>query len=314
MAEKNARELVEVLGKIPLLRGLSPTQVRLVVGQCMSKRFQAGDIICQQGRPSDAMYILVSGKLAIVTKKDLRVATIDPVTTVGEMGVITGQSRSATVEALKDSSVLVIQKPKFDMILRGHRELKAKVLENIVIMLADKLVRDNVRMRDFLSAQTNFEDSSQKLELRLGAAVDLLVERGMERDEADAQIEERTRVNTPRILVVDDEPVVRKLVTRGLSQYQITEASNGVEALAAIEVQKPDLVLTDIQMPEMDGLELLKRIRDLGIDVEVVAISASMSVAEIAKHPFCAVVEKPVMIQGLRELVENLLADDRESK
>src|SRR5262245_13134323 len=65
------------------------------------------------------------------------------------------------------------------------------------------------------------------------------------------------------ILVVDDNPDKLQLIEAALSLagYQVTTASDGVEALAAIESYQPDLVITDVMMPRMNGYELAQRIR-----------------------------------------------------
>jgi two-component system chemotaxis response regulator CheY len=66
-----------------------------------------------------------------------------------------------------------------------------------------------------------------------------------------------------RALIVDDSSVMRKIVERslrqaGISLAQVLEASNGAEALAAVQANKLDLILCDINMPVMDGLEFVK--------------------------------------------------------
>ncbi|UUO07469.1 response regulator [Blastopirellula sp. J2-11] len=76
-----------------------------------------------------------------------------------------------------------------------------------------------------------------------------------------------TGYNDIRILVVDDNPVDRTLVEGLLSQnnrgnLEVTTASSGEEALRKMVERAPDVVLTDLKMPEMDGLELVERIRD----------------------------------------------------
>ena len=72
-----------------------------------------------------------------------------------------------------------------------------------------------------------------------------------------------------KILVVDDSRAMRMIVTRTLRQagfggHDVKEAGNGVEALAAIESELPDLVISDWNMPEMNGIDLLRNIKKGG--------------------------------------------------
>ncbi|OUL20049.1 histidine kinase [Nostoc sp. T09] len=71
-----------------------------------------------------------------------------------------------------------------------------------------------------------------------------------------------SQFSTARILLVDDNTDMRDYVARLLSkQWQVEAVNNGVAALAAVSLQPPDLVLTDVMMPEMDGFELLSALR-----------------------------------------------------
>jgi len=79
------------------------------------------------------------------------------------------------------------------------------------------------------------------------------------------------------ILLVDDEPHIRKfvaLILRQLGAPTLIEASNGEEALALYERERPDLVLLDVSMPVMDGLETLKRLKQLDPDCVVVMLTS----------------------------------------
>jgi DNA-binding NtrC family response regulator len=84
-----------------------------------------------------------------------------------------------------------------------------------------------------------------------------------------------------KILVVDDEVQIREMLKRGLSQmggHTVEVAPNGVEAIKKIESDIFDLVLTDVKMPEMDGVELLKTIKATRPDVMVILMTAFGSI------------------------------------
>ncbi|MGH2672870.1 MAG: response regulator, partial [Actinomycetota bacterium] len=67
-----------------------------------------------------------------------------------------------------------------------------------------------------------------------------------------------------RVLVVDDEPMVREVLARYLEQegYAVDLAEDGEQALAAYEAATPDLVLLDLMLPRIDGLEVFRRMRE----------------------------------------------------
>jgi len=78
-----------------------------------------------------------------------------------------------------------------------------------------------------------------------------------------------------RVLVVDDEPMVLEVVTAYLERdgYRVSTATNGSEALAAVESMRPDLLVLDVMLPEIDGFDLLGRIRRTS-DMPVILLTA----------------------------------------
>src|SRR5246127_251805 len=76
------------------------------------------------------------------------------------------------------------------------------------------------------------------------------------------------------ILIVDDEPRIRDFVRMNLEleHYHVLEASNGMEALECLREHLPDLVVLDVMMPEMDGFETLRHIREVS-NVPVVMLT-----------------------------------------
>jgi two-component system KDP operon response regulator KdpE len=79
-----------------------------------------------------------------------------------------------------------------------------------------------------------------------------------------------------RVLVIDDEPAIRKLLRVGLSAhgYQIMEASSGKMALELLSEQRPDLIVLDLGLPDMQGHELLRTMRARNDSVPIVVLSS----------------------------------------
>jgi CheY-like chemotaxis protein len=75
-----------------------------------------------------------------------------------------------------------------------------------------------------------------------------------------------------RVLIVDDEPLVLKSVARvvRLMGYDVTLAADGYEAIEQLRARPFDVIVSDVSMPQMDGLELLKRVREIDRRVPVV--------------------------------------------
>ena len=84
-----------------------------------------------------------------------------------------------------------------------------------------------------------------------------------------------------RILVVDDEAPVREVLSEYFTTqgYVVDSASNGNEALAAVKRARPDLVLLDVRMPGLDGVEVLRRIREVDGGITVIMVTANEDVA-----------------------------------
>lgn len=79
-------------------------------------------------------------------------------------------------------------------------------------------------------------------------------------------------------LIVDDEPMICMGIKMMVNweAYQITEiqvAHNGEEALELIKKEAPQLLITDIKMPKMDGIQLVKAVRELGLDIHILVLS-----------------------------------------
>jgi two-component system response regulator VicR len=122
-----------------------------------------------------------------------------------------------------------------------------------------------------------------------------------------------TTPRAPTILLVEDEIAAAEAVgyLLELEGFHVVAASNGREALDRLDEVRPDLVLSDIMMPQMDGLDLARAIRgrpDLR-DVPIVLMSAAHSMLKTA-NPASAVLAKPLDFQRLLATLRRLLAPE----
>ena len=122
------------------------------------------------------------------------------------------------------------------------------------------------------------------------------------------------------ILIVEDNEKNMKLVRDILrhKQYTTLEAVNGLDGVRIARESRPDLVLMDIQLPDIDGIEALRRIRaDRALDsVPVIAVSASVmpdDQQKIVTSGFDAFVTKPINLKQFLATVQRLLAEGRAS-
>lgn len=121
---------------------------------------------------------------------------------------------------------------------------------------------------------------------------------------------------TETVLIVDDEAMVRTVGARILKQfgYRALEASSGPEALRIVEVEPVDAVLLDIVMPEMEGPEVFRRMREAGVDVPVLlcsGFSVAGLVDKLTKQGAAGFVQKPYRLQELLPILRDAL--DRRS-
>ncbi len=121
-----------------------------------------------------------------------------------------------------------------------------------------------------------------------------------------------------RALIVDDSSVMRKIVERSLAQAgiemaEVFQAGNGAEALAILKDNRVDLILCDINMPVMDGLEFIKQLPGVvnAKDVPVVMITTEGSEAHVVQALSCGArgyIRKPFTPEQVKEHVIPVLA------
>ncbi len=113
------------------------------------------------------------------------------------------------------------------------------------------------------------------------------------------------------ILVIDDDQSISRAFTMILSEkYEVATASNGADGLTQLALHEPDLVLLDIGLPDMDGLEVLKRIKQTAPDTVVIMVTAHQEIRTVVNAVQIGAYDylvKPVDQQGLLVTVNNAL-------
>jgi DNA-binding response OmpR family regulator len=121
--------------------------------------------------------------------------------------------------------------------------------------------------------------------------------------------------NPPRrILVVDDEATILRLTTLSLvhSGYDVDAAEDGAEAWEALQVKHYDLVITDNNMPNLSGVELIQKLHNAGMSLPVIMATGSPPEPEFTDTPWfhpVATLLKPYTVKELLETVEAFLPE-----
>ena len=129
----------------------------------------------------------------------------------------------------------------------------------------------------------------------------------------------RDQTKSGKILVVDDEPTEREGLARLVGQwgYEVETASSGEEALNLIETQHPAVVLTDLVLPEMDGLTLLQKLKETGRPPIVLLVTGHGTVetaVEAMRHGAFDYLTKPVDATRLQVLLEKSIEQESLSR
>ncbi len=114
-----------------------------------------------------------------------------------------------------------------------------------------------------------------------------------------------------RLLIVDDEPLIVEVLTEHFkSDYDVDTAFNGADALGAILRTRPDVVMLDINMPRMNGVEVLKDIKQIDDSIAVIMVTANEQVAlaaEALRNGAFGYVPKPFDFRYLDHMLATIL-------
>ncbi|MGD9807470.1 MAG: chemotaxis protein CheW [Deferribacterales bacterium] len=139
------------------------------------------------------------------------------------------------------------------------------------------------------------------------------------RKKKNAAVTEKKNMNKITALIVDDSATDRKIINRLLSStgwIESKEVTSGKDLLKVFEKVDPDFIITDIMMPEMDGYEVARNLREKGFEKPIIAISGRSEISErkkISAAGIDAFMLKPLNLQTLLDKIDELMANSRNS-
>ncbi len=302
----------QILKKIPLFSKLSPSQIQSLITICKTKKYNAGDVVCAIGERSDNMQILLTGELHVICDDGTVIATLTSLSTVGEMGMILKQPRSAQVKASVESTALQIARQPLERLMSLDTEFKAQFYSNVVESLSGKILDGNLRTLGYTDNHTNSIIEIYKLRKQLDFSLSVIEDRtDLSRSDIQDQFKNEG-FDEVVILFVDDEKNILSSVKRLLRKQSchLQFADSGENALEILEQLKVDIVITDIKMAPMDGLTLAKEIELKYPGLPVVALSAVISAAETDSYNFSGYINKPINVGDFRNLINDILVED----
>ena len=123
---------------------------------------------------------------------------------------------------------------------------------------------------------------------------------------------------TPRILLAEDEEAMRAYLERALTKagFEVTSVDRGTEAVPLLENERFDLLLSDIVMPEMDGIELAQRCSEVSPRTKVMFITgfAAVSLRASREQPHAKVLSKPFHLRDLVLEVERVFEEQQQAQ
>jgi CRP-like cAMP-binding protein len=130
------------LENIRLFNNLGAEEIARLIDKTEKRNFQAGDFIFKEGDESDSFHIIGSGRVEVFTfskGQNIELIKLGPGTTIGEVGFIDGQERTATVKCLVPTLTLSLTRDNFSEIIKTDPKLAMKIMKEIGIILSERL-------------------------------------------------------------------------------------------------------------------------------------------------------------------------------
>ena len=127
---------LDLIRRVPLFSMLTADQAQAIADSVSKRRFRRGELVVEQGRKSNALFILLNGRARVLTSdargREVILAVLEAGDYVGEMSLIDNEPHSATVRAEVQTDMLVLQRADFQRCLPEHSSLSYAILRGLV--------------------------------------------------------------------------------------------------------------------------------------------------------------------------------------
>ncbi|MDB5878255.1 MAG: hypothetical protein JWQ41_1669 [Variovorax sp.] len=127
---------LELLRRVPLFAALTPTQSASIADAIIKKRFKRAEMVVEQGKKSDALYIILTGRARVMSTdsrgREVILATLQPGDYIGEMSLIDDEPHSATVRTEVQTDVLVLDRDAFSRCLPENASMSYNIMRGLV--------------------------------------------------------------------------------------------------------------------------------------------------------------------------------------
>jgi len=149
--EKIRRAVAEIMDDVAVFHFLNKEEMETLLPYLELKVYAQGETLFREGDPGDFVCFICSGKVEIKKEtqfkgKHVIIAVFSKGSFVGELSIIDGKPRSATVVALEDSQTLVFTRGKFESLVRDHPQIGVKLLQGIARVLSLRLRKAGDRL------------------------------------------------------------------------------------------------------------------------------------------------------------------------
>jgi two-component system chemotaxis sensor kinase CheA len=182
--------------------------------------------------------------------------------------------------------------------------------EEIVIKSLGEFLSGNVG----IAGATMMGDGRVRLIIDVAGVIDIAAKMPRRSKKKKKTAVLKKNANTVHVLVVDDSATDRKIMNRLLSStgwIEVDEVSAGRDALKYLEENDPDIIVTDIMMPDLDGYDLSKAIREKGFEKPIIAVSGRSEITDrkkLSAAGISAFLLKPLNLQTMLDKIDELLA------